>query len=118
MKFYSELRKPENKEFKERFEEARKIGVQTLVEKLINIYSITDNIPDPQTIMFLKEKTRFLQWLGERLTDLYGVKSKDLINKGTVNNNIVVSWLDSPELQKRYEILDEESKEKNKIIEG
>jgi hypothetical protein len=115
MSFYSQLRKPENKEFNERFTEARQIGVQTLVEKLINIYSSTDKIPDPQTIMFLREKTKFLQWLGEKITTLYGVKSKDLINKGTVNN-ITVSWLDSPELQKRYEILDQESKETKKII--
>lgn len=116
MKFYSELRKPENKEFKERFEEARKIGVQTLVEKLINIYSSTDNIPDPQTIMFLKEKTRFLQWLGERITDLYGVKSKDMINKGTVNNNIVVSWLDSPALEAQYNQYEEINQAKKEII--
>ena len=56
MSFYSQLRKPENKEFNERFTEARQIGVHTLVEKLINIYSSTDSIPDPQTIMFLKSK--------------------------------------------------------------
>lgn len=117
MKFYSELRKPENKEFKERFEEARKIGVQTLVEKLINIYSSTDKIPDPQTIMFLKEKTKFLQWLGERITDLYGVKSKDMINKGTVNNNIVVSWLDSPQLEAKYTQYEQQLEDKKEIIE-
>ncbi len=59
MSFYNQLRKPENKEFNERFTYARQIGVQTLVEKLINIYSATDKVPDPQTIMFLKEKTKF-----------------------------------------------------------
>ncbi len=77
MSFYNQLRKPENKEFNERFTYARQIGVQTLVEKLINIYSATDKVPDPQTIMFLKEKTKFLQWLGEKITDLYGIKSKE-----------------------------------------
>ncbi len=33
MSFYNQLRKPENKEFNERFTYARQIGVQTLVEK-------------------------------------------------------------------------------------
>jgi len=101
MSFYSQLRKPENKEFNERFTEARQIGVQTLVEKLINIYSSTDNIPDPQTIMFLREKTRFLQWLGEKITTLYGSKGKD-INLSKTTNNIVISWLDNPEIEARY----------------
>ena len=115
MSFYSQLRKPENKEFNERFTFARQIGVQTLVEKLINIYSSTDNIPDPQTIMFLREKTKFLQWLGEKITTLYGTKSKDMINKGTVNN-ITVSWLDSEELQQKYNQYEEINQAKTKII--
>ena len=115
MSFYSQLRKPENKELKERFEEARKIGVQTLVEKLINIYSSTDNIPDPQTIMFLREKTKFLMWLGEKLTDIYGNKNKEMINKGTVNN-IVVSWLDSPTLEAQYNKYEEINQAKPDII--
>jgi hypothetical protein len=115
MSFYSQLRKPENKELKERFEEARKIGVQTLVEKLINIYSSTDNIPDPQTIMFLREKTKFLMWLGEKITDIYGNKSKEMINKGTVNN-IVVSWLDSPALEAQYNQYEEINQAKKEII--
>ena len=115
MSFYSQLRKPENKELKERFEEARKIGVQTLVEKLINIYSSTDNIPDPQTIMFLREKTKFLMWLGEKITDIYGNKNKEMINKGTVNN-IVVSWLDSPTLEAQYNKYEEINQAKPDII--
>jgi uncharacterized protein (DUF2225 family) len=115
MSFYSQLRKPENKELKERFEEARKIGVQTLVEKLINIYSSTDSIPDPQTIMFLREKTKFLMWLGEKLTDIYGNKNKEMINKGTVNN-IVVSWLDSPALEAQYNQYEEINQAKKEII--
>jgi hypothetical protein len=115
MSFYSQLRKPENKELKERFEEARKIGVQTLVEKLINIYSSTDNIPDPQTIMFLREKTKFLMWLGEKLTDIYASKGKEIINKGTVNN-IVVSWLDSPELEKKYTQYEEINQAKTEVV--
>jgi hypothetical protein len=116
MSFYSQLRKPENKEFNERFTEARQIGVQTLVEKLINIYSSTDNIPDPQTIMFLREKTRFLQWLGEKITTLYGSKGKD-INLSKTTNNIVISWLDNPEIEARYTEYAKRDETKPDIIE-
>jgi len=116
MSFYSQLRKPENKEFNERFTEARQIGVQTLVEKLINIYSSTDNIPDPQTIMFLREKTRFLQWLGEKITTLYGTKSKDL-TVNSKNTQIIVSWLDSPELEQKYTQYEKTNETKQDIIE-
>ncbi len=115
MSFYSQLRKPENKEFNERFTEARQIGVQTLVEKLINIYSSTDNIPDPQTIMFLREKTRFLQWLGEKITTLYGTKSKDM-TVNSKNTQIIVSWLDSPELEQKYTQYEKTTEAKPDII--
>jgi len=89
MSFYNQLRKPENKEFNERFTYARQ--------------------------MFLKEKTKFLQWLGEKITDLYGIKSKELINKGTVNN-IVVSWLDSPELESKYTQYEKINQAKTEVI--
>jgi len=115
MSFYSQLRKPENKEFNERFTFARQIGVQTLVEKLINIYSSTDNIPDPQTIMFLREKTRFLQWLGEKITTLYGTKSKDM-TVNSKNTQIIVSWLDSPELEQKYTQYEKTTEAKPDII--
>jgi len=115
MSFYSQLRKPENKEFNERFTFARQIGVQTLVEKLINIYSSTDNIPDPQTIMFLREKTRFLQWLGEKITTLYGTKTKDM-TVNSKNTQIIVSWLDSPELEQKYTQYEKTTEAKPDII--
>jgi preprotein translocase subunit SecY len=47
------------------------------------------------SVVTLVTGTMFLMWLGEKLTDIYGNKNKEMINKGTVNN-IVVSWLDSP----------------------
>ena len=114
--FYDQLRKPENSEIKIKIEESRKLGIQTLLESLIRIYSNTDSVPDPNMVMWLKEKSRFCQFLAEKIIpELYGVKSKEMINKGTVNN-IVVSWLDSEELQQKYNQYEEINQAKTKII--
>jgi hypothetical protein len=115
--FYDQLRKPENSEIKIKIEESRKLGIQTLLESLIRIYSNTDSVPDPNMVMWLKEKSRFCQFLAEKIIpELYGVKSKEMINKGTVNN-IVVSWLDSPELEQKYTQYENIKEEKKEIIE-
>jgi hypothetical protein len=114
--FYDQLRKPENSEIKIKIEESRKLGIQTLLESLIRIYSNIDSVPDPNMVMWLKEKSRFCQFLAEKIIpELYGVKSKEMINKGTVNN-IVVSWLDSEELQRKYNQYEEINQAKTKII--
>jgi hypothetical protein len=115
--FYDQLRKPENSEIKIKIEESRKLGIQTLLESLIRIYSNTDSVPDPNMVMWLKEKSRFCQFLAEKIIpELYGVKSKEMINKGTVNN-IVVSWLDSPQLEAQYNKYEEINQAKPDIIE-
>jgi hypothetical protein len=115
--FYDQLRNPENSEIKIKIEESRKLGIQTLLESLIRIYSNTDNVPDPNMVMWLKEKSRFCQFLAEKIIpELYGVKSKEMINKGTVNN-IVVSWLDSPTLEAQYNKYEEINQAKPDIIE-
>lgn len=114
--FYDQLRKPENSEIKIKIEESRKLGIQTLLESLIRIYSNTDSVPDPNMVMWLKEKSRFCQFLAEKIIpELYGVKSKEMINKGTVNN-IVVSWLDSPELEKKYTQYEEINQAKTEVL--
>jgi hypothetical protein len=67
-------------------------------------------------VMWLKEKSRFCQFLAEKIIpELYGVKSKEMINKGTVNN-IVVSWLDSPELEQKYTQYEKTTEAKPDII--
>jgi hypothetical protein len=116
IRFYQYLNQEGNKEIKVKVDEARKIGINTLVDKLLDIYQadITHDTLDPNMISWIREKTKFIQFLASKNSDLYSDK-KENINKGTVNN-ITVSWLDSPELQKRYEILDQESKDAKKII--
>lgn len=116
--FYDQLRKPENSEIKIKIEESRKLGIQTLLESLIRIYSNTDNVPDPNMVMWLKEKSRFCQFLAEKIIpELYGVKSKDM-TVNSKNTQIIVSWLDNPDLEKKYLDLEEKYNQKNndKII--
>jgi len=102
IKFYQFLNQPENKEIKAKVEEARKIGTQNLVDKLLDIYQtdITHDTLDPNMISWIREKTKFIQWLAGKTSDLYSDK-KETVNKNTTNN-IVVSWLDSPELEAKY----------------
>jgi hypothetical protein len=102
IKFYQFLNQEENKEIKARIEEARKIGVQNIVDKLLDIYQadINQDTLDPNLISWIREKTKFIQWIAGKTSDLYSDKKDLTLNKTT--NNIVVSWLDSPELEQKY----------------
>jgi hypothetical protein len=103
IKFYQYLNQEGNKEIKAKVEDARKIGTQNLVDKLLDIYQtdITHDTLDPNMISWIREKTKFIQWIAGKTSDLYSDK-KDLTLNKTTNNNIVVSWLDSPELEAKY----------------
>jgi len=97
------LNQEENKEIKARIEEARKIGVQNIVDKLLDVYQtdINQDTLDPNLISWIREKTKFIQWIAGKTSDLYSDKKDLTLNKNTTNN-IVVSWLDSPELEQKY----------------
>jgi hypothetical protein len=101
IKFYQYLNQEGNKEIKAKIEEARKIGVQNIVDKLLDIYQadISSETLDPNLISWIREKTKFIQWIAGKTSDLYSDKKDLTLNKNTTNN-IVVSWLDSPELEK------------------
>ena len=103
IKFYQFLKQEENKEIKAKIEEARKIGVQNIVDKLLDIYQadINQDTLDPNLISWIREKTKFIQWLAGKTSDLYSDKKDLTLNKNTTNN-IVVSWLDNPEIEARY----------------
>jgi len=118
IKFYQFLKQEENKEIKAKIEEARKIGVQNIVDKLLDIYQadINQDTLDPNLISWIREKTKFIQWLAGKTSDLYSDKKDLTLNKNTTNN-IVVSWLDSPELEQKYTQYEKIEKEKKEIIE-
>jgi hypothetical protein len=117
IRFYQFLNQEENKEIKNRFEIARKIGVNNLVDKLLDIYQadITHDTLDPNMISWIREKTKFITFLASKTSDLYSDK-KDLTLNKTTNNQIIVSWLDSPELQEKYASYSNDEDKKKEII--
>ena len=106
-----------NKETKAKIEEARKIGVQNIVDKLLDIYQadINQDTLDPNLISWIREKTKFIQWIAGKTSDLYSDKKDLTLNKNTTNN-IVVSWLDSPELEQKYTQYESIAEDKKEII--
>ena len=118
IKFYQYLNQEGNKEIKARIEEARKIGVQNIVDKLLDIYQadINQDTLDPNLISWIREKTKFIQWIAGKTSDLYSDKKDLTLNKNTTNN-IVVRWLDSPELEQKYTQYEEINQAKPDIIE-
>jgi hypothetical protein len=118
IKFYQYLNQEGNKETKAKIEEARKIGVQNIVDKLLDVYQadINQDTLDPNLISWIREKTKFIQWIAGKTSDLYSDKKDLTLNKNTTNN-IVVSWLDSPELEQKYTQYEEINQAKPDIIE-
>ena len=116
-KFYQYLNQDQNKEVKAKIEQARKIGVQNIVDKLLDIYQadISSETLDPNLISWIREKTKFITWLAGKTSDLYSDKKDLTLNKTT--NQIIVSWLDSPELEQKYTQYEEINKAKPDIIE-
>ena len=116
IKFYQFLNQEENKEIKSRIEEARKIGVQNIVDKLLDIYQadINQDTLDPNLISWIREKTKFIQWIAGKTSDLYSDKKDLTLNKTT--NQIIVSWLDSPELEQKYTQYEKTTEAKPDII--
>ena len=116
-KFYQYLNQDQNKEVKAKIEQARKIGVQNIVDKLLDIYQadISSETLDPNLISWIREKTKFITWLAGKTSDLYSDK-KDLTLNKTTNNQIIVSWLDSPELEQKYTQYEKINEEKKEVL--
>ena len=91
-KFYAILKK--NPELEGRILEARKIGIQTLIDKLMQIFQHQET-NDPNSILFIREKTKFVQWVAGKLTDLY---SDNKVQNIKTDQSIKVSWEDTSDL--------------------
>ena len=92
MKFYAILKK--NPELNSRVSEARKIGIQTLIDKLLQVFNHQE-VENPNQILWIREKTRFIQYLAGKLTDLY---SDNKPIKQDINSKMTITWEDSPNL--------------------
>lgn len=89
MKFYAYLKK--NPELNERITEARKNGVQTLIDKLLQIFQYQE-IENPNQILWVREKTKFITFLANKLTDLY---SDNKVQQVKTDQSIKISWEDN-----------------------
>jgi len=116
-KFYDFLNQENNKELKAKVESCRKIGIQNIVDHLLDVYQadINQDTLDPNLISWIREKTKFIQWIAGKTSNLYSDKKDLTLNKTT--NQIIVSWLDSPELEQKYTQYEKTSEEKKEIIE-
>jgi hypothetical protein len=89
MKFYAILKK--NKELNDKITDARKIGIQTLIDKLLQIFQYQE-VENPNQILWIREKTKFITYLAGKLTDLY---SDNKPVKQNIDQKISVSWQDN-----------------------
>ena len=89
MKFYHFLKK--NPELNERITEARKNGVQTLIDKLLQVFQY-QVIENPNQILWIREKTKFITFLANKLTDLY---SDNKVQNVKTDQSIKISWEDN-----------------------
>lgn len=92
MKFYAILKK--NPDLNSRVSEARKIGIQTLIDKLLQVFNHQE-VENPNQILWIREKTRFIQYLAGKLTDLY---SDNKPIKQNIDSRMTIMWEDTPDL--------------------
>jgi hypothetical protein len=87
------------------------------VDHLLDVYQadINQDTLDPNLISWIREKTKFIQWIAGKTSDLYSDKKDLTLNKNTTNN-IVVSWLDSPELEQKYTQYEKINEEKKEVL--
>ena len=89
MKFYAYLKK--NPELEIKITEARKYGIQTLIDKLLQVFKYQE-IEDPNAILWIREKTKFITFLANKLTDLY---SDNKPIKQNIDQKMTISWEDT-----------------------
>ena len=92
MKFYGYLKK--NPEIENKILEARKLGVQTLIDKLLQIFSYQE-VESPNEILWIREKAKFVQWVAGKITDLY---SDNKTIKQDIDTKMTISWDDGNDL--------------------
>ena len=87
--FYKFLKK--NPELEIQITEARKYGVQTLIDKLLQVFQYQE-IEDPNAILWIRERTKFITFLANKLTDLY---SDNKVQNVKTDQSIKISWEDN-----------------------
>jgi len=85
--FYQILEK--NPELEKKILEARKLGIQTLIDRLLEIFNHQE-LENPNQILWIREKTKFIQWVASKLTTLY---SDNKVQSIKTDQSIKISWL-------------------------
>jgi hypothetical protein len=80
-----------NPELEAKITEARKLGIQTLIDKLMQVFSYQE-IESPNEVLWVREKTRFIQWVAGKITDLY---SDNKVQKVDQKTEMTISWEDN-----------------------
>ena len=75
----------------DRITESRKNGVQTLIDKLLQVFQYQE-IENPNQILWIREKTKFITFLANKLTDLY---SDNKVQNVKTDQSIKISWEDN-----------------------
>ena len=114
LKFINYLKK--NPEIDKRISSARVYGVQTLIDKLLMIYNqnLDDKTLDPAVVVWTRDRAAMVKWVASKISDLYSDKKDLTLNKTT--NQIIVSWLDSPELEQKYTQYEKINEEKKEVL--
>ena len=92
MKFYNFLKK--NPEIESKIIEARKLGVQTLIDKLMQVFQHQE-VENPNQILWIREKVKFVQYVAGHVTDLYSDNKTQNVKSDT---NLKISWESEPDL--------------------
>ena len=89
MKFYAYLKK--NPELESKILEARKLGIQTLIDKLMQVFNYQE-IESPNEVLWIREKAKFVQWVAGKISDLY---SDNKPIKQNIDQKMTISWEDN-----------------------
>ncbi len=93
MSFYKFL--DQNPKFKEKFNEAQEIGIKTLVEKMLAIFSSDVTEMSNEELLFLREKQNWLKFVAPRLSSLFVEQTKQEVKQDTTLN---IKWESEPDL--------------------
>jgi len=83
-----------NPELEKKILEARKLGVQTLIDKLLQVFNYQE-VESPNEILWIREKAKFIQWVAGKITDLY---SDNKTIKQNIDTKMSISWDDGNDL--------------------
>ena len=85
----------QNPKTKERFELAQERGIKTLVEKMLVLFNNDNPDVDPNMLVFIRERAKYLKWLAPRVSSLFTEKQKIDVKQDTTLN---IKWESEPDM--------------------